>query len=144
MSIYISSLILRTSLGILFIAHGLLKVCVFTIPGTVAFFASLGYPPLIAYLTMTAELVCGSFILIGFYSRIAAIFTIPVLIGATMTHFPNGWFFTSQNGGYEFPLFWLVVLFSFISLGNRSSAIRLSILDKIASKLPFGKFLLDR
>ena len=39
-----AALLLRVSLGALFLAHGLLKVFVFTLPGTVKFFASLGYP----------------------------------------------------------------------------------------------------
>ena len=38
------ALILRLSLGIMFVAHGMLKVRVFTIPGTVAFFKTVGLP----------------------------------------------------------------------------------------------------
>ena len=34
--------ITRLSLGVILLAHGLLKVFVFTIPGTVGFFESLG------------------------------------------------------------------------------------------------------
>ena len=36
--------ITRVSLGGILLAHGLLKVLVFTIPGTVGYFASLGLP----------------------------------------------------------------------------------------------------
>ena len=50
-----SALILRVTSGALFIAHGLLKVFVFTIPGTVAFFESLGLPGIFAYLTIAGE-----------------------------------------------------------------------------------------
>ena len=39
-----AALLLRINLGALFLAHGLLKVFAFTLPGTVKFFASLGYP----------------------------------------------------------------------------------------------------
>ena len=35
---------LRIALGAMFIAHALLKVFVFTLPGTVQFFQSLGLP----------------------------------------------------------------------------------------------------
>jgi putative oxidoreductase len=38
-----AALLLRVSLGILFLAHGLLlKVLTFTVPGTVAYFQSVG------------------------------------------------------------------------------------------------------
>lgn len=33
-----AALLLRIALGVMFLAHGLLKVLVFTIPGTVQFF----------------------------------------------------------------------------------------------------------
>jgi hypothetical protein len=39
-----AALILRVSTGFMLLAHGLLKVFVFTIPGTVGFFESLGFP----------------------------------------------------------------------------------------------------
>ena len=52
-------LALRLSLGTLFLAHGLLKLLVFTIPGTVAYFEKLGFPGFFAYLTIFAELGGG-------------------------------------------------------------------------------------
>ena len=39
-----AAFVLRLSLGIMFIAHGLLKVLVFTLPGTAQFFESVGFP----------------------------------------------------------------------------------------------------
>jgi len=54
-----AAFILRISLGSLALAHGLLKVFVFTIPGTVSFFASLGYPAILAYAVIGAEVVGG-------------------------------------------------------------------------------------
>ncbi len=50
-----AALILRVCLGIMFVAHAMLKVRVFTIPGTVAFFKSLGLPGWLAYVTIAAE-----------------------------------------------------------------------------------------
>ena len=37
--------LLRVSLGIMWISHALLKLLVFTLPGTAQFFASVGFLP---------------------------------------------------------------------------------------------------
>jgi len=110
--------LLRISLGTLAIAHGLLKVLVFTVPGTVQFFASIGYPPIVAYLTIFAELAGGTALLLGIYTRTVALAMIPVLIGATLTHAGNGWVFSSASGGWEFPAFWTVMLLVQALLGS--------------------------
>ncbi len=39
----LATLVLRLSLGTMFLAHGLLKVLVLTLPGTAQFFASVGF-----------------------------------------------------------------------------------------------------
>ena len=54
-----AALLLRLTSGVLFIAHGLMKVFVFTIPGTVGYFESLGLPGALAYLTIFAEVAGG-------------------------------------------------------------------------------------
>ncbi len=51
-----AALVLRLALGTMFIAHGLLKLLVFTPAGTVGYFESLGLPGPLAYLTMVAEI----------------------------------------------------------------------------------------
>ena len=97
--------LLRASLGVMFIAHALLKLLVFTLPGTAAFFESLGLPAALAYATFAAELVGGAMLLVGFYTRPVALALVPVLIGATWAHAGNGWVFSAPNGGWEYPLF---------------------------------------
>ena len=77
-----AALILRVSSGALFIAHGLLKVLVFTLPGTVAYFESLGLPGFLAYLTIAAELAGGVALILGVATRLVALALIPVLLGA--------------------------------------------------------------
>ena len=100
-----AAFVLRVSLGVMFIAHALLKYYVFTLPGTAKFFESLGLPGPLAYLTFFAELVGGALILAGVYSRWVAAALIPILIGATWAHAGNGWVFTAANGGWEYPAF---------------------------------------
>jgi len=60
------ALLLRVSLGIMFIAHSLyLKVVVFTVPGTVQFFESLGLPVFSAYAFIAAEVIGGTALVLG-------------------------------------------------------------------------------
>ncbi len=117
--------LLRISLGTMALSHGLLKVLVFTIPGTVQFFGSIGYPPLVAYLTIFAELAGGVALLLGVYTRIVALAMIPILIGATLTHAGNGWVFSATGGGWEFPAFWTVTLLVQALLGSGAFALPL-------------------
>ena len=118
-----AALLLRVSLGMLFIAHGLLKVLVFRIPGTVGYFQSIGYPGFFAYLVIAAELAGGTLLILGFYARYAALALIPILIGATLQHAGNGWLFSNAKGGWEFPAFWTVTLLVQALLGNGAYAL---------------------
>ena len=52
-----AALLLRLGLGTMWISHALLKVFVFTLPGTVAFFESVGFWGPLAYVVIAAELV---------------------------------------------------------------------------------------
>ncbi|AVQ00101.1 hypothetical protein C7S18_12975 [Ahniella affigens] len=97
--------LLRLALGTIFIAHGLLKVLVFTIPGTVGFFQSVGLPGFLAYIVIAAELLGGTALLLGFLTRWAALGLAIVAFGAIMPHAGNGWVFSSNGGGWEYPLF---------------------------------------
>ena len=54
-----AALLLRLGLGTMFIAHGLLKVMVFTLPGTVGFFEQVGFPGWLAYVVTFAEIGGG-------------------------------------------------------------------------------------
>jgi putative oxidoreductase len=71
-----AALALRVALGVMFLARALLKLFVFTLPGTVQFFQSLGLPEVLAYVT-----------------------SFSILLGATWAHAGNGWLFSAPNGG---------------------------------------------
>jgi putative oxidoreductase len=105
------ALILRVTLGALLLVHFALKVFVFTPTGTAQFFGSIGLPPALAYLTMLVELVAGAALVLGVWTRLAALAAVPVLIGAVVfVHLGNGFFFSAPNGGWEYPAFWAVAL----------------------------------
>ena len=115
--------LLRVSLGIIFIAHAMLKYVVFTLPGTVNFFESLGLPGPLAYVTFAAELIGGLLILGGVYARWVALALVPILLGATWAHAGNGWLFNAPNGGWEYPAFLVVAALTVGLLGDGKFAL---------------------
>ena len=116
----VAALVLRLSLGTMFVAHALLKYFVFTLPGTAQFFESLGLPGALGYATFAAELVGGILLLLGVYTRVVAVAVLPVLLGATWAHSGNGWLFTAPKGGWEYPAFLalVAVVVSFLGGGR--------------------------
>jgi putative oxidoreductase len=127
--------LLRITFGVILLAHGLLKVLVFTVPGTVGFFASIGLPAAVAYLTIFAELAGGSALLLGVYTRLTALLSLPVLLGATWVHLANGWVFSNQGGGWEFPAVLVVIAITVAIQGSGSFALRgLPLIDPIIPK----------
>ena len=119
----IAALLLRLSLGTMFIAHALLKYFVFTLPGTAQYFESIGLPGVLGYATFAVELGGGLLLIAGVHSRIVAIALIPILIGATWAHAGNGWLFNVPNGGWEYPAFWTIALIVQALLGNGAYAL---------------------
>ncbi len=120
-----AALILRIGLGTMFIAHGLLKVLVFTLPGTAAFFEQVGFPGWTAYLVTAAELGGGALLLAGIAVRAVSLALIPVLAGALFVHFGSGWVFSNPNGGWEYPAFLIVASIVQALLGAGRFALRL-------------------
>jgi putative oxidoreductase len=109
---------LRVALGLMFIAHALLKYYVFTLPGTTQFFQSLGLPGALAYLTFWAELIGGALILAGLWSRWVSVALVPILLGAAWAHAGNGWVFTAKGGGWEYPVFLAAAAVALALLGD--------------------------
>lgn len=117
--------LLRITLGTALIAHGLMKVFVFTVPGTVGYFESLGYPSSVAYLVIVGEVGLGALLALGVQTRLAALAAVPILLGATFQHLGNGWVFSAAGGGWEYPAFWTVALIAQALLGPGALAARL-------------------
>jgi len=116
--------LLRVSLGVMYVAHSLiLKYVVFTLPGTAQFFASLGLPPFLAYAVFWAELIGGVALILGVWPRAVALALVPVLLGALWTHAGNGWVFSAANGGWEYPLFLIVISFVQAFIGDGAYAL---------------------
>ncbi len=120
-----AALLLRLSLGFMFLAHGLLlKVLTFTVAGTVGYFERIGYPGFFAYLVILGEIGGGLALVLGIWTRAVALLLLPIMIGASLQHVGAGWVFTSQGGGWEFPVFWTVALVVQALLGDGAFALR--------------------
>ncbi len=122
-----AALLLRVGLGVMFLTHSLyLKAVVFTLAGTAAFFASLGLPGALAYVVFAAETLGGLALIAGVGVRWVALALLPVLLGATWVHWPNGWLFTNPNGGWEYPAFLALAVLVQAMLGNGAYALSLA------------------
>ena len=116
--------LLRVSLGVLFLAHVGLKIFVFTIPGFVAYFASLGLPALFAYGVIALEFAGGLALILGIYAPWVALPLALEMLGTiVMVHGANGWLFTNKGGGWEYPAFWAVSLVALSLLGDGALAL---------------------
>lgn len=125
----LGAFILRLSLGVLFLAHGLLKVFVFTLPGTVAYFAGQGFPAWTAYDVVAGELAIGLGLILGILVRVASLASLPIMVGALAVHAPNGWVFSAPNGGWEFPALLIVLVVVQALLGAGAYAVKLPYLS---------------
>ncbi|HEX7218813.1 MAG TPA: DoxX family protein [Burkholderiales bacterium] len=119
-----AALVLRVSLGLMYIAHSLvLKHYTYTLAGTAQFFESIGLPGPLAYATFWAELLGGLALVAGIGTRIVALGLIPILAGATWVHAGNGWVFSAANGGWEYPVFLIAASLVLALLGNGKYAL---------------------
>ena len=120
-----AALTLRVALGALFLAHAGLKLFVYTPAGAAGFFSALGLPGWLAIVTIAAEIAAGLALILGFHARIAAVAAAPILIGSIFfVHGGNGWLFSNEGGGWEFPAFWTAALAVQALLGDGAHALR--------------------
>jgi len=120
-----AALLLRVSLGILLLAHGAwLKLGVFGLAGTMGFFGSIGYPPVLGAVVALAETLAGLALIAGVGVRIASLAMVPIMLGATAVHAGNSWLFSATGGGWEFPAFLAVTFLVQAGLGAGAHALQ--------------------
>ncbi len=130
--------VLRASLGIMWIAHALMKLLVFGVAGFAGFLGQLGHPTFLAGPVIAAELIGGVLILAGIYGRQVSILLIPVMAAAMLVHVPNGWLFSAPNGGWEYPAFLIAASVAHALAGDGAFALRLRPLLFWQSARPAG------
>ncbi|GLQ30998.1 DoxX family protein [Litoribrevibacter albus] len=129
-------LLMRIALGVVLLSHSLyLKMVVFTLAGTANYFDSIGLPGWFAYVVFFVEAIAGISLIIGFKTRLSAALVVPILLGATWAHSGNGWLFTAENGGWEYPLFLSFIAAAVALTGPGAYALesnKLSLVDELS------------
>ena len=115
--------LLRITSGGLLLTHGLIKLLVFTPAGTVGYFESVGFPGFLAYPVIAGEIGLGIALTLGLMTRLAALLALPILVGAILPHAQNGFTFSNPGGGWEFPVFWSILLAAQAMLGDGAFAV---------------------
>jgi len=129
-------LLLRVALGVIFVMHGYLGLVVIGPAGIAGYTIRLGFPPglaaLLAWYHIAAHLAGGGLLVLGLWTRWAALAQVPSMASATfLLHWKQGFFMKglvlgsgqAVAGGYEFPLLVLVATIALIFLGGGALAV---------------------
>jgi putative oxidoreductase len=119
-----AALLLRVTLGFLFIAHLYFKFYVRD-GGFEGWWANLnnnGYPDWVVMYVVVAETIAAIFLIPGILTRWVALLAVPLMIGAA--HYwltRTGFFFTAA--GAELPILWTIGLLTQAGLGDGAYAL---------------------
>ena len=98
--------IMRIVVGIVFLVHGFQKLFLMGFGGVAGMMEGVGVPApgLFAVILTLVELLGGLALILGLFTRVAAIpLAIDMLVATLTVHLPKG-FSVLPNGGYEFTL----------------------------------------
>ena len=123
----LSWLVIRLTAGGMLLVHGIMKVMPMSeqgITATIEAFAAgsmarRGIEPAIvaAYAVILLETIGAVLIMLGLFTRfVAAAAAIQFAVITFVAHFPQG--FTWSKGGWEYPLFWGLILFAIALRGG--------------------------
>lgn len=96
-------LILRQTLGILMLFHGVHKL-IHGIDGIKGMVVNAGLPEIFAYGVYVGEVIAPILIILGFYSRIGALLIVINMLVAIWLAHPNELFMLTQHGGWALEL----------------------------------------
>lgn len=113
---------LRVLTGLIVAAHGVQKLG--NPAGTAVYFDSVGivYPAIATWLAIAGEFLGGLGLVVGLFTRVAALGPLCTMIVAILTvHMGHGLF--ARNGGWEFPMLVLFVCAHFVARGGGSYSV---------------------
>lgn len=130
------SLVLRLVVGAIFVMHGYVALAVLGPAGTAGLIARMGYPAVfataLAWYLVVAHVVGGALIVLGLWTRWAALANVPVMASAViLQHLKQGFFMKAIQvapdryvaGGYEFSLLVLGATVALVFLGGGALAL---------------------
>lgn len=113
-------LVMRVVAGVIMAGHGWQKIH----GGTghfVQMVHGLGMPGWLAYIAIATEFLGGLLLIVGFATRIAALFiTVEMIVAISKVHLHNG---LLGQGGYQFPLAIAAIAFALIFTGAEEISI---------------------
>lgn len=114
--------LVRVTTGALLLPHGLRNLLGMFGGGSTdpqGFFLDMGVQPglLVSYVIGMLQIVCGLLLIVGFGTRLAALLVALFMAAvALFAHGPAGFFWT--NGGFEYPLMWLLLAVALMLKGG--------------------------
>ena len=125
--------VLRLFLGVTFVMHAYLALVIYTPAGAAAFNARMGIPlpEVAAWFTILAHGLGGLMMILGLWTRWAALANLPVMLGALVfVHLSQGYFLKGvlvgsapQTAGYEYVLLIVGATLAQVLLGGGALAI---------------------
>jgi putative oxidoreductase len=119
--------LLRLILGVVYIMHAYLAVVVLGPAGMIAYQAKNGVPfaEIGTWYLILAHGLGGIFLVLGLFTRWAALANVPVMVGALLfVHLKNGFWAHTKPSGYEYVLVLLVVSLAVAMIGGGALTLR--------------------
>ena len=130
--------VLRVTLGVIFLMHGYLGLAVIGPAGIAGYTTRMGYPAALGqalgWYLIAAHSVGGILLILGLFTRWAALAQVPIMASAVfLLHLKQAFFMKgivldaaagrAIAGGYEFPLLVLVATLALVLLGGGALAL---------------------
>jgi putative oxidoreductase len=130
--------VLRVTLGVIFAMHGYLALALIGPAGVAGYTTRIGYPaalgPALAWYLILAHLVGGILLILGLFTRWAALAQVPIMASAFfLLHLRQGFFLTgivvdpargvAIAGGYEYTLLVLAATITLVLAGGGALAL---------------------
>lgn len=112
-------LLLRLTLGVLMLFHGVAKATT-GIDGIVGMVSGTGLPGLLAYGVYVGEIVAPLMVIAGWYSRVgAAVIVVNMIIAVALAHASQLFDLVERTGGYalELQAFYLLTAATVVMVG---------------------------
>jgi putative oxidoreductase len=119
------AMLLRLILGIVYIMHAYLALVVFGPSGMIAYQVKSGipFPEIATWYLILAHGLGGIFLVLGIFTRWAALANVPVMLGAIVFVHGNKGFWVTE-GGYEYVLVLLVATVAAAMIGGGALSLR--------------------